>query len=65
MYRFVDLLLDLLVPLYEVLVLTNGERSRLQLPILRYQTLQMPSPFFTLCLALLQLLEGQVLLLLD
>ena len=65
MYRFVDLLLDLLVPLYEVLVLTNGECSRLQLPILRYQALQMPSPFFTLCLALLQLLEGQVLLLLD
>ena len=65
MYRFVDLLLDFLVPLYKVLVLANGERSRLQLPILRYQTLQMPSPFFTLCLALLQLLEGQVLLLLD
>ena len=65
MYRFVDLLLDFLVPLYEVLVLANGERSRLQLPILRYQTLQMPSPFFTLGLALLQLLEGQVLLLLD
>ena len=55
MDRLVDLGFDVLVPLDQVLVLSNSEGPCLQLPVFLNQPLQMLPPFLTLYLPLLQL----------
>ena len=55
MYGLVDLCFDLLVFLNEVLILANSERSRLKLPVLLNEALQMLSAFLSFNLPLPQL----------